>query len=118
MPGSIITISSFFSFKPELGNTLIACSKAGLNMLTKCAALELGPHQIRVNAIAPGRTQTPSNQPFMEQNPEGWQAIINKIPLKRAGLPDDFVGLAVLLASDASSWMTGTTISCDGGFTI
>lgn len=115
--GSIINISSFFSFKPEVGNTLIACSKAGLNMLTKCAALELAPHQIRVNGIAPGRTQTPSNQPLID-NPKAWQAVIDKIPLGRAGLPDDYAGLAVLLASDASSWITGTTILCDGGCTI
>ncbi|MES2199897.1 MAG: SDR family oxidoreductase [Chlamydiota bacterium] len=52
--------------KPEVGNALIACSKAGVNILTKCAALELGPPHIRVNAIAPGRTKTPSNQPLMK----------------------------------------------------
>ncbi len=117
MPGSVIAISSFFSFKPAIGNLPIACSKAGLNMLTKCAALELAPHQIRVNAIAPGRTQTPSNESLMEDK-AAWQAIIDKIPLGRTGVPDDYAGLAVLLASDQSSWMTGSIILCDGGFTI
>ncbi len=116
--GSIINISSFFSIRPALGNTLIACSKAALNSLTQCAALELGPHQIRVNGIAPGRTETPSNQVMMKQDPLAWQAIIDRIPIGRAGLPDDYAGLAVLLASDASSYITGTTIVCDGGFTI
>ena len=116
--GSIINISSFFSFRPAVGNALISCSKAALNTLTKCAALELGPHHIRVNGIAPGRTETPSNQALMEQDPIAWQAIIKHIPLGRAGQADDYAGLAVLLSSDASSWITGTTILCDGGFTI
>jgi len=116
-PGSVINISSFFSLKPEVGNSLIACSKAGINILTKCAALELGPNHIRVNAIAPGRTETPSNQPLMKDK-KVWQGIVDKIPLGRAGRPDDYAGLAVLLASDASSWITGEVISCDGGYTI
>lgn len=87
-------------------------------MLTRSAALELAPYQIRVNGIAPGTTDTESNLPFMQKDPSGWQQIIDDIPLKRVGLPEDYSGLVVLLASNASSWMTGVTIACDGGKTI
>ena len=77
----------------------------------------MGPNNIRINGIAPGRTETPSNQELMNDS-TGWQAIIDRIPLGRAGLPEDYAGLAVLLASDAASFITGTTILCDGGYTI
>lgn len=87
-------------------------------MLTKCAALELAPYQIRVNGIAPGQTETESNLPYMEQDPEGWNRVINKIPLGRAGRPSDMGGLAVFLASDEASWLTGVTIPIDGGSII
>ncbi|EKD72205.1 MAG: hypothetical protein ACD_45C00737G0005 [uncultured bacterium] len=54
----------------------------------------------------------------MQKDPIGWQKIIDNIPLKRVGHPDDYAGIVVLLASDASSWMTGVTIACDGEKTI
>lgn len=117
-PGSIINISSISGITPSIGSCLNSCSKAGLNMLTRSAALELAPYQIRVNGIAPGTTDTESNLPFMQKDPSGWQQIIDDIPLKRVGLPEDYSGLVVLLASNASSWMTGVTIACDGGKTI
>lgn len=116
--GSIINISSISGLRPVIGSCLNSCSKAGLDMLTRCAALELAPFQIRVNGIAPGMTETESNEPFMLQDPNGWQQAVDKIPLGRAGLPEDYAGIAVLLASDASSWLTGVTIPCDGGVTI
>lgn len=118
IPGSIINISSISGSMPIVGSALNSCSKAGLNMLTKSAALELAPHQIRVNGIAPGATETESNVPYIEKDPEDWHRVIEKIPLRRAGQPEDYAGLAVLLASDASSWLTGVTIICDGGTTI
>lgn len=92
--GSIINISSISSFRPIQGSSLNSCSKAGLNMLTKCATLELGQYQIRVNGIAPGQTETESNLPYMENDPEGWDQVIKKIPLGRAGKPNDIGGLA------------------------
>ena len=67
-------------------------------MLTQAAALELAPYQIRVNGIAPGTTDTESNQPYKEQDPDGWNQVIKKIPLGRAGKPNDIAGLAVFLA--------------------
>lgn len=116
--GSIINISSISSFRPIRGSSLNSCSKAGLNMLTKCAALELGQYQIRVNGIAPGQTETESNLPSMENDPEGWTQVIKKIPLGRAGKPHDIGELAAFLASDEASWLTGVTIPVDGGLII
>ena len=117
-PGSIVNISSIAGFRPITGSSLNSCSKAGLNMLTQCAALELGPYGIRVNGIAPGQTETESNQPYMQQDPEGWMRVINKIPLRRAGKPIDIGELAVFLASEQASWLTGVTIPVDGGMII
>jgi len=118
MTGSIINISSIAAHRPIRGSSLNSCSKAGLNMLTKCAALELGQYQIRVNGIAPGQTETESNQSYMEQDPHGWAQVVRKIPLGRAGKPNDIGGLTVFLASDESSWLTGVTIPVDGGLII
>jgi glucose 1-dehydrogenase len=116
--GSILNISSISGLMPSANSCLNSCSKAGLNMLTRCAALELAPYQIRVNGIAPGTTDTESNLPCIQQDPTGWQQIIEHIPLKRVGHPKDYAGLAVLLVSDAADWITGVTIACDGGKTI
>lgn len=116
--GSIVNISSISGLMPSITSCLNSCSKAGLDMLTRCAALELAQYQIRVNGIAPGTTETESNLPYMEQDPIGWQKIIDNIPLKRVGDPKDIGGLAVFLASDASDWITGVTIACDGGKTV
>lgn len=116
--GSIINISSISGLMPSINSCLNSCSKAGLDMLTRCAALELAQHQIRVNSIAPGTTDTESNLPYKKQDPAAWNQIIDNIPLKRIGQPKDIAGLAVLLASDASDWITGVTIACDGGKTV
>jgi NAD(P)-dependent dehydrogenase (short-subunit alcohol dehydrogenase family) len=116
--GSIINISSIAAIRPVVGSALNSCSKSGLDMLTKCAALELAKYQIRVNGIAPGQTETESNIPYMESDPEGWNDVIKKIPLARAGKPGDIGELAVFLASDSSSWLTGVTIPVDGGHII
>ncbi|MBV8801973.1 MAG: SDR family oxidoreductase, partial [Gammaproteobacteria bacterium] len=116
--GNIINISSISGIMPSTTSCLNSCSKAGLNMLTRCAALELAEHQIRVNGIAPGTTETESNLPYIKQDPSAWQHMIENIPLKRVGYPKDIAALAVFLASDVSDWITGVTIPCDGGKTI
>ncbi len=116
--GSIINISSISAFRPVIGSCLNSCTKAGLDMLTQVAALELAPYQIRVNGIAPGTTDTESNQLYKEQNADGWNQVIKKIPLGRVGKPSDIAGLAVFLASDEASWLTGVTIPVDGGTLI
>jgi NAD(P)-dependent dehydrogenase (short-subunit alcohol dehydrogenase family) len=62
-------------------------------MLTSSAAFELAPHKIRVNGIAPGITVTESNLPYMEKDPQGWQQMLDKLPLRRAGYPEDYAHL-------------------------
>ena len=90
-----------------------ATAKAGLIQLTKSMALELARSNIRVNAIAPGYILTEINDDFFATK-EG-QDYINNIPMRRLGLESDLDGILLLLASDASSFMTGSIIPVDGG---
>ena len=115
--GSIIATSSVsaHSAQPELVHYQAA--KAGVAMLVRGMALELAPHGIRVNAIAPGLVETNLTTRIF-QTPELLAARVNRIPLGRAGQPADMVGAAVFLASDESAWVTGTTITVDGGFSV
>jgi glucose 1-dehydrogenase len=117
-PGSIINISSVSAHSAVSRMPHYQCSKAALNMLTRSIALELGPHGIRANSIAVGLTRTNANRDQWEGRPEIWSARSQGIPLGRTGMPEDFAGLAVLLASDASSWITGADILADGGFSV
>jgi len=116
--GSIINISSISSTMPSVNSALNSCSKASLNMLTRCAALELACKNIRVNCIAPGLVNTESNFDFKTTDPEGWQQALNEIPIGRAGEPIDCGRLSAFLASDEASWITGAIIPVDGGMTI
>ena len=92
-------------------------SKAAVIHLTKSLAAEWAPHNIRVNAIAPGYMSTPMAQPFFE-DPNYGGVWMKAIPMKRPGQPEELGPLAVFLASEASSYVTGTTIVIDGGYTI
>lgn len=116
--GSIVNISSISGSMGYRNLVAYSCSKAGLNMLTTSTALELAPHGIRVNGIAPGVIQAGMNEHTEERNPELWQSRMERIPLNRAGLPTDLTGACVFLLSDESSWMTGDTITIDGGHTL
>jgi glucose 1-dehydrogenase/3-oxoacyl-[acyl-carrier protein] reductase len=117
-PGSIINVSSVSAHSAVSRMPHYQCSKAALHMLTKSVAHELGPHGIRANSIAVGLTRTNANRDQWEGRPEIWHARSQGIPLGRTGVPQDFAGLAVLLASDASSWITGADIVADGGFSL
>lgn len=114
--GSIINISSVSAHRAVSRMPHYQCSKAALNMLTKSIAYELAPHGIRANSISVGLTRTNTNRNQWEGQPEVWRQRSQGIPLGRTGVPEDFAGLAVLLASDASSWITGADIVADGGF--
>ncbi len=111
--GSIINIASILAFRVAAGVSPYAASKAGLVHLTRALALELARHRIRVNAIAPGYFATEMNQEFF-QSPHG-EAMLKRIPQRRVGDPGDLDGALLLLASDASAYMTGSTIVVDGG---
>lgn len=113
--GSAINVSSISAFKAISRLSAYQCSKAALSMLTKGAAYELAPHGIRVNTLSPGLTATKANRDQWQGNPALWAERGKDLPLGRPGVPEDFAGAAVFLASGASGWMTGADVVVDGG---
>lgn len=111
--GSIINIQSILSFRQAGHITPYAASKAALNQLTKNMALELARYSIRVNGIAPGYFLTDISRDFFAS--EAGAAMLKRIPQRRLGHFEDLDGPLLLLASDASRYMTGTTVVVDGG---
>jgi len=93
-------------------------TKAGVGQLTRCLALEWGPHGITVNAVGPGITETPLTRSYLEADPVRRQTMIDKIPLRRLGRPDDMAGAVLFLASDLAGYMTGQTLYVDGGWGV
>lgn len=114
--GTIINIASILGSRIIPGVAGYAAAKAGLLQLTRQMAVELARHSIRVNAIAPGYIASDINRAFFDS--EAGQAMIRRIPQRRLGRPEDLTGALLLLASDASSHMTGSTITIDGGHSI
>jgi NAD(P)-dependent dehydrogenase (short-subunit alcohol dehydrogenase family) len=118
--GVIIHISSVAAYAAQEGATVYCATKAGLEGLTKGMALELSPHNIRVNCIAPGDILIEKNADIGDEMKE--QGVSGKyyreIPLGRRGRPDEIAAAAVFLASEESSYIQGTTILVDGGFLI
>ncbi|WP_454818952.1 SDR family NAD(P)-dependent oxidoreductase [Labrys neptuniae] len=117
--GTIINISSTFGHRPAAGLSHYAASKAALEHLTRCWALELAPLGIRVNAVAAGPTESGALTGMMGLSPEQAEAVKDderaRIPLGRRGLPDDIVDWIVQLAGPASQWLTGQVVAIDGG---
>lgn len=111
--GSIVNIASLNARQPAEGMSAYCAAKAGVEMFTKVAALELGPYGIRVNAIAPGLVDTPLTEGFT-QTPLRAEFEENA-PLGRIGAPGDIADAALFLATGQSSWMTGDLLLVDGG---
>ncbi|MGU9957647.1 MAG: SDR family NAD(P)-dependent oxidoreductase [Arenicellales bacterium WSBS_2016_MAG_OTU3] len=111
--GSIINIASILSLRVAQGVAPYIASKAGLEHLTKALSLEWARYKIRVNAIAPGYIRTPMNEEFFTT--QAGQNTLKLIPQRRMGEPSDLDGALLLLASNASGFMTGSTIVVDGG---
>ncbi|MBO9354382.1 glucose 1-dehydrogenase [Bordetella petrii] len=115
-PGAIINIASILGQRVASHVAPYATAKAGLLHLTRALALEWARHGIRVNALAPGYIATDLNRAFFE-SPAG-QALIKRVPQRRLGQPQDLDGPLLLLASDASAFMTGSVIDVDGGHLV
>jgi NAD(P)-dependent dehydrogenase (short-subunit alcohol dehydrogenase family) len=113
--GSIVNIASILGIQGRPWVPAYSASKGGLISLTRALAVEWAPHGIRVNAIAPGYIETDINREFLAS--EAGQKLKAQIPQGRTGVPEDLDGPLLLLASDLSAFMTGTTITVDGGHT-
>jgi NAD(P)-dependent dehydrogenase (short-subunit alcohol dehydrogenase family) len=113
--GSIINVSSLSAQRAVSRVAHYQVAKAGVSMLTRSLAVELGEHGIRVNTLAPGLTATAANRVQWETQPAVWAQRGERIPLGRAGVPSDHAAAAVFLASDESAWTTGAEIVIDGG---
>jgi glucose 1-dehydrogenase len=112
--GRIINISSVHEDVPMPKNIPYCAAKGGLRMFMRTAAVELAPHKITVNNIAPGAIDTPINKDT-EENPKKMKALLEEIPLDRMGQPEEVAELAIYLASDAAAYVTGSTYVIDGG---
>lgn len=114
--GSIINITSMYGIVAVPERLAYCTSKAGANMLTKVLAVEWASKKIRVNAIAPGYTRTKLVDDLIEKGTLSLAAIEKRTPIGRIGQSEDIVGLAVYMAGDESSFMTGSVVNLDGGW--
>lgn len=112
--GRIVNISSVHEDLPMPTNSPYCASKGGLRMFMRTIAVELAKHQITVNNIAPGAIETPMDAPI-KQHAELLRALLAEIPLGRMGQPEEVAEVACFLASDAASYITGSTYFIDGG---
>jgi NAD(P)-dependent dehydrogenase (short-subunit alcohol dehydrogenase family) len=115
--GSIVNVSSIAGELTHRWMTAYCASKAGLNMLTRCAADDLGEHGIRVNAVMPSLVPTDLTAP-MAANPEVRAEYLSRMPVARLGSPEDVSALVTFLLSDAAAWITGQCVAVDGGHTL
>jgi len=115
--GKIICMSSVHEVIPWGGHANYAASKGGVMQLMKSMAQELAPFRIRVNSVGPGAIRTPINRAAWS-TPEAYAALMKLVPYQRIGEPEDIAQAVVWLASDASDYVTGTTLFVDGGMTL
>ena len=114
--GSIVNISSVNAIM-SFGESAYSAAKAGVISLTKTMAVDYGPEGVRVNAICPGTVITEGWQPVLEKDPQIFERIAEVYPLKRVGKPEEIANVALFLASDEASFVTGAVVVADGGVT-
>lgn len=114
---SIINISSVHESIPQPQSAPYSASKGGMEMLTKTVALEVADKGIRINGIAPGAIATDMNKEILEDEQKKKDEEI-RIPMHRIGRPEEIAKVALFLASDGASYMTGTTVCVEGGLTF
>ena len=113
--GAIVNIASLNSHVPAYGSVAYTCAKAGVEMLSRNAALELARHRVRVNTVSPGLTDTPLTAGFREvAGLEG--AFLERIPMRRWGTPDDMAAAALFLASEDAGYISGSNLFVDGAW--
>ena len=115
-PGKIINLSSVHEELPFPHFSSYCASKGGVKMLTRNLSIELAPYNITINNIAPGAIETPINKNLLN-DPVKLKSLLENIPLRRLGKPEDVAAIAAFLASEESSYVTGTTFVVDGGLT-
>lgn len=115
-PGSIINISSITGARPAMASGAYATTKAGVEHLTRSLAVEVVRDNIRVNALSPGYFATPLNSDYLS-SPAG-EKLRARVPMRRFGSYDELAGPLLLLASSASSFMTGSVVTVDGGHSV
>ena len=115
--GAIVNVSSLNSDVPMWGGSAYAAAKAGVSMLTKNAVLENSKDNIRFNALLPGLIETPLTTQLMEAEALN-KEFMDRIPLRRAGQPEEMAKVALFLASDDASYVTGATLIADGGWAV
>jgi NAD(P)-dependent dehydrogenase (short-subunit alcohol dehydrogenase family) len=117
--GSIINVASVLGINGARNRAAYSASKGAVMLLTKCMAIDHGHEHIRVNAICPSFVETDLTAGYLRQLPDAEAVRRDRIavhPLGRLGQPQDMAGLAVYLASDESSWVTGAALPVDGGY--
>jgi len=113
--GAIVNIASLNSHVPMYGGVAYTCAKAGVEMLSRNAALELAPQRIRVNTVSPGLTDTPLTTAFKEI--AGIEAaLMERIPMRRWGTPEEMAAAALFLASDDAGYISGSNLFVDGAW--
>ena len=115
-PGSIVSLASTHGTVGFPNVVAYGVAKAGISHMTRILAIEWAGHGIRVNAIAPGTTETESRAPMLA-DPDRRETMLNRIPLKRFGTPEEMAGAVRYLASPAASYITGQVLLLDGGLT-
>ena len=115
--GSVVAVASLAAISGAARNHAYGASKAGLTAFVRSAAVELARHGIRVNGVLPGWTATDMTS-AAQSSPVFTDRVISRVPMGRWGRPEEFGGVAVYLAADASSYPTGTTVLVDGGYAV